>query len=181
MYVTGFSSASLEMLVIIAFQILFGFLYAASGIIFAIFMTGLVFGTHIKNYNIRFIANLKPLNILIIMIFLAFLIPVCLLYFSRYNSNWVLYPLVAVALLLPAILTGLQFTTSLEKFEIANAQVTSQLYRADLLGSALGFLLTAAVLIPLLGMLGTSCLLIIINLMALFVIYHNVRNEKFHN
>lgn len=89
--------------------------------------------------------------------------------------------MVAVAILLPAIITGLQFTTSLENFEKANTQVTSHLYRADLLGSALGFLLTAAVLMPLLGILGTSCLLIIINLMALFVIYNNVRSEKCHN
>ncbi len=168
MYVTGLTASALEMLVLLVFQIMFGYLYAAAGIIFAIFMTGLAIGSWI---GLPAGNELSKINILqLVMVILAFFIPLFLTVFVKINLNIITYPALFVLIFTPALVTGFQFSIILKKVGNEKPGFTGYLYGADLIGSAFGLLVVSTLLLPLLGMFLTATALAVINIVGIAVL-----------
>jgi spermidine synthase len=171
MYVTGLTASSVEILLIFWFQTVFGNVYSAIGIIFAIFMGGLALGSdagfRLKTDRRHFLWGQVLLGIY------TMLLPFLWYLKGASMSGFFVWLLFIPVLLIPAILTGFQYVTSTMNYCQDQQHAASAIYSADLWGSALGAILITFLLVPLLGVT-TSCL-IIAALNGLIVIYMLLR------
>jgi spermidine synthase len=168
MYITGFTASSLEMLTLLVFQILFGYLYAVSGIIFSVFMAGLATGSWIglpASTN-----KIKTEYLQSIIGFLAFLVPLFLTFLIKINLNFFTYPALFVLIFVPAFVTGMQFTLIVNNVKNNRTGATGYVYGVDLLGSALGFVIVSTLLLPLTDVLSAGIILAAVNFSAIAVL-----------
>jgi spermidine synthase len=157
MYITGFSASSIEILLIFSFQIIYGYVYSAIGLIIAVFMGGLAVGS-LLGYKIRmtrkhFIASQATLGIY------ALIFPL-LWYFQRdlvYNIPVLI--VFFIMIFIPSVIVGFQYVAGTMLLPEGTVKAASTLYSADLIGSALGVAATTVILLPLLGL--TGCCFII--------------------
>jgi spermidine synthase len=185
---TGFSEMVFQIITIIAFQSLYGFVYYKMGIIFASFMVGLAMGGLL--YNRYLIGIKKDVSlyrfIQCLIIIYPLVLPVILFTLDKNSSaffQWAgsvfILPLLPV---IPGVIGGVQFAAANSSCkrvfsgtadEIKSASI---LYAVDLIGSATGAILAAAILIPILGLKETSFLCAFINL-SIFFLLPSVKHE----
>ncbi len=167
----GMAGISLELILIIGFQIIYGNLYFMIGIIVASFMLGLVIGAGIitrslgKLKNKRLALGRIELALGIYALFIAFI----LLLLARWRgasffiSTQILFPLLTV---LAGLWVGMIFplanNISLPKTEGSIGKTAGKLYACDLLGACLGALVTTVFLIPLFGLIHASLLIALV-------------------
>ncbi len=157
-FTTGLAAASLEIVLLLGFQVLLGSLYHNIGLIVTMFMLGLSLGSLAMNrmvdrLGIRALAGLE----LALAIF-AGLTPVLLTLLAGMNDTEMMRTCgriaVPAATLILGVLTGMEFPlagkTSVDGLE----PTASRLYAADLVGAAIGALLASTLLIPLIGVTG---------------------------
>ncbi|MGA7699553.1 MAG: hypothetical protein WCB27_08105 [Thermoguttaceae bacterium] len=150
----GFAASALEVVLLLAFQVLFGSLYYQVGLIVTMFMAGLVIGaTFVGRWRIRW--NRRHLAYLAaaIAVFAA-LLPLALLGLKGVERlGWVEAGRVAIPLLTLtlAVLVGMQFPLAARVDFRGPAATSGRLYTADYVGAALGALLVSTLFIPLLG------------------------------
>lgn len=171
MYITGFTASALEMIILMAFQIMFGYLYAASGLIFAVFMAGLAFGSLIspmlfKKFTSKYIKYNQ-----ILMTFIIFIVPIFLTILNKLQSGSLTYLVIFMLIFTIANITGFQFSIILKYQGNAKTGSTGYLYGVDLFGSALGLLLISALFLPILGLAATTAVLIVLNIIAISILY----------
>jgi len=157
MYVAGFTASSVEVIVIFLFQIVFGNLYSAIGIIIAIFMGGLaigsIFAQRFKAEKKSFIFSQLILGVIILIIPLAWSLQKGV---TNSFLNSIIFMLITV---MPSAVVGFQYvlaTKLLSEDSIKSAPAT---YSADLIGSALGVVAVTVFLLPLIGLIN-SCIVI---------------------
>lgn len=149
----GFAASSLEVVLLISFQILYGYVYQLTGILITVFMGGLAFGSLFRHKLIPEASMSVYAALLSGVGVYAAALPFILM---ALRSAPVGYAIVHAAFFLLtciiAMLIGAQFSvaSSLQKGRVAS--VASGLYGVDLVGSAIGALVVAACLIPLMGM-----------------------------
>ncbi len=174
---TGFAGITLEIVLILAFQVLYGYLYSRIGLIIALFMVGLTAGAL---FMIRQLPKLKR-NLLVLarlegaVAIYALLLPLFLIALSKVKGVY-LYPLSQIVFPILVALTGL--LVGLE-FPLANkiylkgqkvGKTAGLLYGVDLFGSCLGALLASVLLIPILGILQTCLIVSLFNLSTFFLL-----------
>ena len=145
----GFTASSIEMILLLSFQIIYGYVYQMLGIIITVFMAGLVLGASFRNK----ITERNPQIYLLLQYLLGIyciLLPVIILNMNNAAPFFVNIVFILLALLV-AMLTGMEFSLAsvLQKKNIA--LVAGKLYAVDLAGSAIGILLITVYLIPLIG------------------------------
>ncbi len=151
LYISGFSISALEVLLLLSFQIVFGFVYAASGVIISVCMAGLATGA-IVGWHWNFQPNKR--TIVLNQLTLGILAALFIWVISKANITWnnsILYLVFSLATLLPSICAGLQFSQMIKRNEISMKTKSSRLYGAELFGAALGAALVSTVLLPVLG------------------------------
>jgi len=157
MFAGGFASSSLELLLIFAFQITFGFIYQVLGIIITIFMAGLAAGSKWRAFifpNGTF-AEFSSLQFL--MTLYAFLLPGSfLLLKSGMFSPGIIETIFFSLTFIISILIGMQFSLGASLRVTSVASTASGLYSIDLIGSAVGALVVTTILVPLCGVLTVS-------------------------
>lgn len=152
-FAAGFAASSLEMILLVAFQTIYGSLYAMTGIVITAFMAGLAAGSFLSRRFARgepidrFVAVQMTLSAVCIV-----LSPILL---------WI-RTVAEVPLLVHALFTALAFAVAAligTEFGLASAarpgsprEAASELYGLDLVGSALGALIVSVYGIPLLGL-----------------------------
>ncbi len=157
MYVTGFTASSVEILLIFWFQVVFGNLYSAIGIIFALFMGGLALGAFSE---FRFRSGGRYYLIVQALLGLCMLgIPLLWRVTAPALPGFLLWLLFIAALMIPAFLTGLQYVNLTLLYHPDTVRSASFINAADLWGSALGILVVSTALVPLAGIDG-SCLIL---------------------
>ena len=186
--VFGLTGISLEILIIFAFQVFFGYVYYQIGILLALFMVGLAMGSFTFSYYPR----TRPLHMSTLVIFQFTLACFCLglafmfvhfpdwLSFGRYEFLY--RETFSVVTLVAGFLGGAHFPLANRILLEEQPQVgptAGLVYAVDLLGSFLGCLLVGLVFIPSMGIYQTLFILALINLTAIlpFIISWPTQNQ----
>jgi len=177
---TGMSEISFQIIVILAFQFLYGYMYYRLGLILTSFMIGLVAGSFCINRVLDKIKNEKALYLKtqgIISVY-PLILPLIFLYIAKMNlvspdignklqTSFAFLPVIA------GFIGGFQFPLA-NKICLKNSgdagKTAGLLYGADLFGACIGGLLVGVILIPILGIIQTCILLSLINLLILILL-----------
>jgi spermidine synthase len=170
-FVAGFSVSSLEILILLSFQVFFGYIYFVAGIFFAVFMAGLVLGA---SFKIKTIFRSDLNNFLFYQLGIAFMALVYLIYILIFKSfyNAILIQLFSTLIILfIGFFMGrlFSFATRIQNSKIA--AISAHTYGFDLIGSALGVLIISSVLLPFIGFIKLALFLCFINLLTAFIVH----------
>jgi spermidine synthase len=153
----GASEISAEVILIVLFQVFYGYVYGWIGAIIACYMLGLAAGTviYLKVSGLRRESVKNLLKIEFIMgLYFATIIGVVLI--SPPHVNLIVAALVFVG----GLLGGMHFPLSIAALE---RQRAGFVYGIDLVGSSVGALITAMILIPILGIIFTLFMFALMN------------------
>jgi spermidine synthase len=172
----GFAASTFEFVLIIAFQIIYGYVYAAVGIIISLFMLGLASGSYFfvrrKDNSYRTLYNIQ-LVVLFFSIFLALIMAML----SSISEHLVLIcSAFAILSFFSGFITGSAFSTASSVRELTVTRIASGLYSVDLLGSAFGVLLVSAFLFPLYGIVNVCILAGFLNILSGLIVFIKGKN-----
>jgi spermidine synthase len=172
----GLTGISLEILIVFAFQVFFGYLYYKIGLLLALFMVGLAGGSFIFSYYPKNRASrLKTLvTFQIILACFCLALGLVVIYFHNRSilgyENFFYREAFSFLSLLAGFIGGTHFPLAnrlLLKGQTRVGPVAGLIYGVDLLGSFLGCLLVGLVFIPSVGILQTLFILALLNLTAI--------------
>ncbi|HHJ10415.1 MAG TPA: hypothetical protein ENK25_05930 [Bacteroidetes bacterium] len=153
----GLAASSMEVLLLFAFQTVYGYVYLMTGMIITVFMAGIALGALSEKY----FSNLAPLkNFICIELLLALgalLLPLLVILLKSIAVVPLLGQLILIVYtFIFAFLVGRLFNlgSQIQKGDVSH--ISSSLYSADLAGGALGALAVSAILLPLTGITGTA-------------------------
>ncbi|MBP6979290.1 MAG: fused MFS/spermidine synthase [Bacteroidales bacterium] len=172
LFTGGFTSASVEFILIIVFQIIYGYVYQMTGVIIMTFMGGLALGS-LFVYRLIPGQNIRTYTmILLSLTAFCLLLPLLIRGMAALQGQVVIIHIVFLILILVfSVLTGIQFKLSTLLSSQQAGRLAGTLYAADLFGSAFGALLMAAILLPLLGLNWVCLILGAMNLLAAVNVY----------
>lgn len=179
---TGFTGMALEIILLYAFQNIYGYIYERIGVIVALFMVGLAFGGYIANRIIQkkqfdWIKVLMMLEgfIVVYSITVPFLISVVSVYSPIAEA--VLVSLV----MFTGILTGIEFPIAGKICAQCDDNIATSAGAtngADHVGAFLGSLLTGILFLPLLGLYGTCLIVTALNASSLILLAFFTSSKK---
>ena len=186
----GFTQMSLQVIILLSFQIIYGYVFYKLGLIITCFMAGLALG---GLWIIRIMPRLKKelfffsRTQLVICVY-CLLLPIILRWFSNSHneaSSWISANVISSFLpLIAGFIAGAQFPLAnkiyLQGKEEELGRMAGLTYGMDLLGSCLGALLAAIFFIPILGIAQTCWLIATVNLavLALLIISAPSKNKS---
>ncbi len=162
-FITGFSASSVEVILIIAFQVIYGYTYQMLGIIITFFMAGLLIGSVYLINKISFSIRTYSFFQYLIGIYSIFIAVVLFLLKSIFLGYLIDHLIFIVLITGMGVLTGIQFSLSTKLRNISVSRIASSAYASDLLGAAIGAVIVAAFLIPYFGIIKVSLIVAIIN------------------
>ena len=148
----GFAASSVEILLLISFQIIYGYVYFLTGVIISIFMAGLAFGAKLDPEWLHGSEIHSFISVQLCIGSVVIISPVGLTFLINHSENsFLVHAVFAFATFAFALFIGAEFALAsrLQKGDVS--AIASNLYSVDLVGSAIGALLVTAYLIPLLG------------------------------
>jgi len=179
---TGMSEISFQIIVILAFQFLYGYIYYKIGVILSSFMIGLAIGAFLINRQLDGLKDERSLYLKtqVFICLYPLILPLILIYIAKTNLrgaglatntlelSFAWLPIIA------GFLGGFQFPLA-NKICLKDAKDTvgktvGFLYGADLLGSCIGGILVGLLFVPILGIIQTCVLLSIINIFVLILL-----------
>jgi len=192
LFASGFAGTALEIVLLLAFQVLCGSVYHQLGIIITVFMTGLALGAMMANRGMKSRSNgvmkswdkpgpapasshhhsttptAKHLAILALAIagyaiLLALVLPRLNRLGDMAASLGFIKTVIALLTLILAVLVGMQFPLANRLEFDGTVAGASRLYTADFVGAFLGALLASTLLIPLIGVMGVCLLTAVLN------------------
>jgi spermidine synthase len=176
---TGFAGMTFDLLLIFAFQVLFGFVFHWVGLLVAAFMGGVGAGGFVMTALLPRIKNDLALFIKLEMAvgIFALLLPLVILAVVPYLGNAAVFVLAQLLFLLLSFIAGALIGL---KFPLANrmylghspnlSRTAGLLYSADLMGGWTGGIIAAVVLLPVLGLVGTSLVVVMIKASSLIML-----------
>ncbi|MDZ7318805.1 MAG: hypothetical protein ONB11_06600, partial [candidate division KSB1 bacterium] len=172
----GFTGISLEVLIILGFQAIYGYAYYQLALVISGYMMGLAGGSW---YGVRAIQRQRGTILLFIrwqvaLIFYPLLTFGVLFWLSKTALAAVMMQLVFLMVIVGAgFIAGVQFPLASHltyRQQEQVARIGGALYAWDLLGAVLGALLTSTMMVPLLGLWQTCLLLAALNLLVIAVL-----------
>ncbi len=178
-FTTGFAGMLFDLMLIFAFQVLYGYIFYWLGLLVTAFMAGVMVG------GMRMTAYLKKgnavmpalINIEIILTVFALLLPFVFINAgSLLTHAWFDYLLRVVFLVLSffsGILVGAEFPLANKEYLNMKADLSGTaglLYSADLMGGWLGGIIGAVVLLPVLGLVQTAIAIVFLKICSLFLL-----------
>ena len=154
MFAGGYAGASIEIILLIAFQVLYGYVYNLVGIIVTIFMAGLAVGTYYRSLIFKKVTVGNFQRLQIVMILFSLILPLLLIIFRETDLHATLIQGLFMALMfITSLMVGMLFSlaSNLQINKIVN--IASGVYSIDLIGAAIGSFVTTAYLIPRLGLI----------------------------
>lgn len=176
-FCVGFTASSIEVILLISFQIIYGYVYQVTGIIITIFMAGLAAGSKYFEKIIKY-SDMRSFNkIQFYIAVYSILLPIVLLLLNLFKSNIALvHSVFYVLTFLIAFLTGVAFALATKIEKGKTSSVVSRLYSVDLIGSAFGAMLVTTFLIPMVGIIMAAVIMGTLNFFAGIFTFLN-RNE----
>jgi spermidine synthase len=185
LFASGFAGSALELVLLLAFQILCGSVYHQVGTIVTVFMAGLALGavlanrssrrekaetgkSEIRNPKSEMNQHLATLAFAIAgyAVLLPFLLPLLNQMDGTTVSLFTIKTVIALLTLILAALVGAQFPLANRLEFDGSVSGASRLYTADFMGAFLGALLAGTLLIPLIGVTGVCLLTAAFNLLG---------------
>lgn len=169
LFAGGFTSSSVVFLLMIWMQVVYGFIYQMTGVVFAVFMTGLAIGSQnrllfYKNSTFRGFLTIQA-AIGAFCILLA-----AVIHFIPSSTNWTVILLILILVAGSGLLTGIHFSLSACLRKSGFLQSSGEAFSADLIGSAIGIGLVAVYVMPYFGLVNTALALGLLNTLALGVV-----------
>jgi spermidine synthase len=176
-FVTGISASAIEVILIIAFQVIYGYTYQMMGILITFFMAGLFVGSIFIIKKIKVFVRTYSLVQYLIGIY-SMLVALSL-YILRAAPVSGIFVHIAFILLIfiIGILTGLQFSLASRLRTMPILKIAASTYASDLLGAAVGAVLVAAFLIPYFGIIKVSLIIAILNFITGLYILLKLKNS----
>jgi len=170
MFAAGFSGSALEILLLFGLQILFGNIYQFTALIFAIFMLGLTIGAKCSNRVFKY--SKLSLRLIHFMIALKAIIAALLLFVLHHFeiSQFIVYTLISVLTGLIGFAVGTEFLLISNLLKGKYISISGNTYSFDLIGAALGAIITSIYLIPALGTLNTGIVIGLLNILIVLYI-----------
>ncbi len=155
----GFAASSVEIVLLVSFQVLCGSMFQMTGIVITAFMGGLAAGALLARTVVRRPGIDSFILVQFALSVICLLIPVLLLWLQTMISSPLLVQCMITAVAFAAaVLTGTGFGIATRVRRGGPSAVASELYGLDLFGSALGALFVSVYAIPLFGLMSVSLL-----------------------
>jgi spermidine synthase len=177
MFAAGFSASSMQLVLILAFQVLFGYIFKTIGLFAAVFMMGLSVGAILPENLKRDLKSLSAwqlrknnqIHMQLFLAVIAFAIPGFLI-IAQAISGWpnLLFMLFLILTLAISVSTGITFSVLSENQAVTHLGNIRHIYGADLAGASLGALATSILFIPAAGIKMATCLAACLNIMVIF-------------
>lgn len=170
---TGFSAAGIEIILVIGFQILYGYAYHYLGVIITMFMIGLAIGAFHMNKKLKKMRKIDMVKIEMLISLYSIILPLVLLFLSRLSgysviSSLIVFPVLTLAI---AIFVGMEFPIA-SKLHFKRIEYTAGvLYSADMIGACIGAFVISVILVPILGILNVCIILGILNVFSGFRVW----------
>jgi spermidine synthase len=183
LFAGGFTASSLEFLLLIWFQVMYGYVYQMTGVIFAVFMAGLVIGSLVlgngywelgNRYWVLGIGIRKHsfkgfLTIQGIFAFYSLVITALLVIIPSGSHDLFTISLILILVFITGLLMGTQFSSNAHLRTSSVLKSSGESFSADLFGSAIGIMLVSVYIVPQFGLPVTALMLAGLNLVALVV------------
>jgi spermidine synthase len=178
MYVSGFTGAGLQMVLIVAMQSFYGFAYLVAPLMITVFMGGIVLGTLCwqsiwKKPSAQGLTGL--LGLMALLSVMGFFL---LKMEAPFQSGLPGQLILGLLNLITGSLVGAVFGLAVHLNEKSSPYNPGILYSADLTGAALGTILPVVFLLPLIGVMNTFILFGIINVLTALRLIVNLRRES---
>ncbi len=176
---TGLAGIAFNIVLIFAFQILYGYVYQKIGILIASFMVGLTLGSWLMNrVMMRLKRDIKIFaKVELCLLIYPILLPLVFTRLSTYVAKPIIFSIAEIIFILlcggAGLLVGLEFPLANKiylKERDKVGRVAGTIYGADLAGAWMGALLIGAFIIPILGILQTCILLASLKAASLLLI-----------
>jgi spermidine synthase len=164
LFSTGFLTMGSEILVIFAFQVLFGYIYLQIGIIVTVFLAGLLPGAWLGSRLASRARHVLAAGDLVLIILLGAFIAAL-----AWGGDALPVAIFLGFGFMVALVCGFQFPVALA-IEGGNTRAVTRTFSADLMGAAAGTLITSVGLIPHLGFFGAAAGLMGLKLVSLTVL-----------
>ena len=173
----GFTGASMEVILVLSLQIIFGYLFQIVGVIIMLFMLGLTVGSGMTKRLLRNPKLKHYLRLQVLLAIFSLLIPLFLFWISSSDlPGWFIQIQVGIFTFIISFIVGMEYrmasclsTTNLIKGITGN-------YSADLFGSAFGALIVTVFLLPLMGFIYTGIVLALLNALSAVILF--LRRKK---
>jgi hypothetical protein len=183
-FTIGFAGIAAELVLLLAFQSAYGYVYYLLGFLVAVFMAGLALGAFIYERFVFSLGRLPGLSLALVLLCEALSLLLCVagVYaLSKYSpaQSWTII-LVSSLMALVAVFSGLAFPVSAHIFKADGESGTGAagwINAWDHFGAAAGALLVAAFMLPLFGLLSGlwfSAVLIVAGLCAGILLLRSV-------
>jgi len=160
LFSTGFTASSMEVIILLSYQIIHGSIYTGIGLIIAAFMFGLAIGSFSTN-QLTFV-NKNTLLTIELAIIIYLLIFMLIIYMGKSMLGTVAFAIMATSI---GALTGAEFPVAGRLVFSSPWKTAGSLYAADLLGGSLGAFVVSLFLIPAVGIYNTCVLLIVFKML----------------
>lgn len=164
----GFTSISLELIYLLIFQTIYGYIYDMLSIIITIFMLGI--GMGVLFYH-QFFKNINWKTLQRLHLYLAIysiITPAVLFFLNQYQLGIFFTYLIIIGFTADiAIVTGMIFAANSQLYSAPVKKTAAQLYGFDLLGAAAGAILITALLLPLFGFVKVCIFIAVLNILML--------------
>jgi spermidine synthase len=163
----GLAQMTLELVILFAFQVLHGYVYAEVSLIVTTFMAGLAVGATASNQLVLRKMNVKQSLLAVQVAIIIYSGLLSLILRLPIPAPALVFPLLA---LLAGLLTGMAFPLAVALMRGNAGRVAGMLYGADLAGGCLGALLGVALFIPVLGIPQTCAVIALVGLAGLLAL-----------
>jgi len=183
--VTGFAEIAFEVMVSLAFQIIYGYKYYKLGLILTAFMVGLILGSIIMT---RIMDRLKN----DLRVFMLTQVAVCIYPLILLGAFWafkggeahflganIIFPALPV---IAGFIGGFQFPLATKiylKHKTRVGRVAGLAYGVDLIGACAGALLVSAFLVPILGIPNTCFAVVLMSIVALVLLIQSYPSRSY--
>ncbi len=166
LYTGGFTSASLEVALLLAYQVFFGSIYLSTALFFAVFMAGLAAGSFCGNHILKDIYS-GYARVQFLLALYAVLVPVFILFVDRFIArDFIVRLLFYIFVFIPAFITGYEFYLASRMQALTYGEISGRNYSTDLFGSTFGSFLVSLFLLPVLGVWYACVLIALLNIFS---------------
>jgi spermidine synthase len=174
-FTTGFAAAGLQVVLLIGFQILYGYVYQRIGLIVTMFMLGLAIGSLLMNRMLSGRGRRDLVKIQFAIAFYGALLPFLLIGLGHVGNGAAASILAQIAVplltLLLAVFVGMEFPLAGKADFRGVASTAARLYTADFVGACLGAILVSTILIPVIGVVAVCLLTAGLNVLSGTIVF----------